>query len=214
MPRPPSRRGAGADLHELVEDALSVGRARCQCRCRPRRCAPSRRDGGRRARRRPVACSEARWRRDCAGSARAAPGRTRRSHAVGTTRSASPHAAACAAKSPRSRANSGPERDFAALRLQCARVEPGQVEELPEQCFQRLDGGLDARGPAASSPDRAFAPTARRRRGPSRAAAGEDHGSPRQGTGSSRGWRSPRRRAPISAARDCAVSSPMRSTFS
>ena len=44
--------GAGAGLHELVEDPLSIGRPRCRCRCRPRRCEPSHRDGGRRVRRR------------------------------------------------------------------------------------------------------------------------------------------------------------------
>ena len=64
---------------------------------------------------------------------------------VGTSASDSPCAAACGANSAASRANSGCSGTVGALRRERAGVEPRQVEQLREQPFERVDGGVDAR---------------------------------------------------------------------
>ena len=62
---------------------------------------------------------------------------------VVAARSVRPCAAACGAKSAQMRASIGIERDVGELRVQRARLEPRQVEQLREQAFERLDRGVD-----------------------------------------------------------------------
>ena len=126
--------------------ASRIVRARCRrpvsitsMRTRPaRRRAPSDDAAGRRVAQRV-------GERGCAGSRSSSTGSVATASASARRAARVPRAAACGAKSAASRANSGCSGDGGRARPQRAGVEPRQVEQLREECFERLDRRVDAR---------------------------------------------------------------------
>ena len=129
-------------------------------------------------------------------------------------RSARPFSKAVGSKCRRSRANSSRIAHRRRVDVDAAGVDAGDVEQLAEQAFQRVDRFVDAVHQRAPPRGRGCAGAAPRRTGPSRAAAGAGRGWRRRRTASWRGWRPRPRGAPrrprAFSTRSCAASSSVR----
>ena len=200
-------------LNELVEDPVAIVPARSRCRCRRRRCARRRRRAGRRATRRRPACRRARWRRSCARCARAGPGRLHRE-----------------------RRRRDPQHQSGRRRLRRevggdAREQRRQRHRADARASARRRRGATGRAvartvPPAPRPTRGCSRPAGRRRSSRVRAASAAAKSPSACSGWRRSWLAAARNWLLarfavsaaarasSAARVCACSSPMRSTFS